>query len=267
MELLKKIRYFASNQKIKPGWGIMEQIVYITDPKVLAIPIIECNDPLLDIKDFSELCYGEPPECELTKSCYTHLRKSVIEKLCQAQMDLPKTWRFRLYEGFRSLKVQQILFDQEFERVKTRNPKDSYENHFTETTRLVSPVTNIDGSANIPAHNTGGAVDIEIMNADGQLVEMGMTAKDWCCVDPDLCLTHSSLINENARKNRLLLLEVMQAHEFINYPTEWWHFSYGDRYWAYHQPIKQAIFGSADVLYGSNFRLRSREETYNYFTG
>jgi hypothetical protein len=29
----------------------------------------------------------------------------------------------------------------------------------------------------------------------------------------------------------------MQAHGFVNYPTEWWHFSYGDRYWAYHQAV------------------------------
>ena len=41
----------------------------------------------------------------------------------------------------------------------------------------------------------------------------------------------------------------MQKHNFVNYPSEWWHFSYGNRYWAYHQPEKQAIYGSADELY------------------
>jgi hypothetical protein len=32
----------------------------------------------------------------------------------------------------------------------------------------------------------------------------------------------------------------------INYPTEWWHYSYGDRYWAYHQNQPHAIYGPAD---------------------
>lgn len=226
----------------------MKQIIYITDPKVLAIPIAECYDPLIDIKDGQELQCGEPPECELTKECYTKMRKTVFEKLCQAQADLPSGWRFRLYEGFRSQKVQQMLFEQEFERVVGRYPNANYEKHFYETTRLISPVTNLDGSPNIPAHNTGGAVDIEIINKHGQLVVMGMAIKDWCCVEPELCLTDCDLINEEAKTNRRLLLKIMQTHGFVNYPTEWWHFSYGDRYWAYHQPIKQAIYDSAEIF-------------------
>lgn len=226
----------------------MKQIIYITDPKILAIPINECNDPLIDIKNYQTLQYGDPPECEWTKECYTKMRKSVFEKLCQAQTDLPKNWRFRLYEGFRSLKVQQMLFDREFKRVIARYPNENYEKHFHETTRLVSPVTNLDGSSNIPSHNTGAAIDIEIITQKGELVDMGMAIKDWSRVAPEICVTDSDLINEIAKKNRKLLLEIMSAHGFVNYPTEWWHFSYGDRYWAYHQPIKQAIFGSADAF-------------------
>lgn len=225
----------------------MKKIIYITDPAVLATPIVECHEPLIDIRDYDELQYGEPPENELTKECYTLLRESVFKKICRAQKDLPNGWRFRLYEGFRSLKVQRLLFEQMFETTKARNPGKSYEEIFKENTRLVSPVTNLDGSKNTPAHNTGGAVDIEIIDAQGQLVDMGMAAKDWCVVDPDLCLTDSTLADEEAQRNRRILLEVMQAQGFVNYPTEWWHFSYGDRYWAYHQPVKMAIFGSADA--------------------
>lgn len=243
------IRYTIYSASEKTMINKMKQITYITAPEVLAIPIIECHDPLIDIKDYHTLQYGDPPECELTKECYTKLRKSVFEKLCQAQENLPNGWRFRLYEGFRSLKVQQMLFEQEFKRVTARYPNKSHDERFYETTHLVSPVTNLDGSPNIPAHNTGGAVDIEIITANGQLVDMGMAAKDWCCVEPELCLTDCDLISEEAKENRKLLLEIMQTQGFINYPTEWWHFSYGDRYWAYHQPVKQAIYGSADAAY------------------
>lgn len=227
----------------------MKKIVYIADPEILSIPISECNERLIDVKNLNDLIYGSPPECELTASCYTKMRKTVFEKLCRAQKDLPTGWRFRLYEGFRSLEVQKMLFDQEYQRVSTRYPQGTSEEHFHETTRLVSPVINFDGSKNIPPHNTGAAIDIEILTETNDLLDMGMAAKDWIIVNPELCQTDCQLISKNAQKNRRLLLDLMQSHGFVNYPTEWWHFSYGDRYWAYHQNAKTAIYGSADSLF------------------
>jgi D-alanyl-D-alanine dipeptidase len=227
---------------------VMKKIIYLADPEIIAIPIVECHESLINLKNQQELQYGLPAECELTAECYTKMRKTVFEKLCQAQNDLPHRWRFRLYEGFRSLKVQQMLFDEECQRVRERSPHLKSSEIFYEATRLVSPVINLNGTQNIPPHNTGGAVDVEIITADAQLVDMGMAAKDWCNVDPELCLTDCNIISVSARQNRILLLDVMQAHGFINYPTEWWHFSYGDRYWAYHQNASQAIYGSVEKI-------------------
>ncbi len=149
------------------------------------------------------------------------MRKTVFEKLCQAQKDLPNGWRFRLYEGFRSLEVQAMLFEQEYQRVCIRYPQGTPEEHFYETTRLISPVTNFDGSKNVPPHNTGAAIDIEIVTETNELLDMGMTIKDWIIVNPDLCLTDCPLINKSAQMNRRLLLDLMQSHGFVNYPTEW----------------------------------------------
>jgi D-alanyl-D-alanine dipeptidase len=230
----------------------MNNITYITDPKVLAIPIIECHEPLVDIKYSKDLLYGPIPECELTADCFTKIRKSVYEKLCRAQQDLPSGWRFRLYEGFRSLKVQQILFEQEYQRVIARYPHESEQKKFYETTHLVSPVINFDGSYNVPPHNTGAAIDIEMIDENNELIDMGMEAKDWGQVTPELCLTACKTINKKAQQNRQLLLDVLQAQDFVNYPTEWWHFSYGDRYWAYHKNKQHAIYGSAELATGIN---------------
>lgn len=222
----------------------MQNIIYIADPEILAVPIVECGDPLIDIKDFDELFYGPVPECELTADCYTKMRKTIFEKLCLAQKDLPSGWRFRIYEGYRSLKVQQMLFEQEYQRVVERFPLKNNEEHFHETTRLVSPVTHLDGTKNIPPHSTGAAVDVEIINEDGELIDMGMECKDWIDVPPDLCMTQCSLISMEAQRNRKILYDALYAHDFINYPTEWWHFSYGDRYWAYHKKVSHAVYGT-----------------------
>lgn len=180
------------------------------------------------------------------------MRKSVFEKLCQAQNNLPHQWRFKLYEGFRSLQVQQMLFAEEQQRVLIRYPHLNKQELFHETTRLISPVINFDGTKNIPAHNSGGAVDVEIVTANGELIDMGMAIKDWCHVDPELCLTDCDTLSDTAKRNRQLLLDVLQTHGFVNYPTEWWHFSYGDRYWAYHKNASCAIYGSAEVTLMEN---------------
>lgn len=223
----------------------MQNIIYAADPEILAVPIIECGEPLVDLKNYDELLYGPIPECELTADCYTKMRKTVFEKLCLAQKDLPRGWRFRLYEGYRSLKVQQMLFEQEQQLVVARFPLKNKAEQFYETTRLVSPVTNLDGSKNIPPHTTGAAIDIEIVLENGELIDMGMECKDWMAVLPDLCMTQSGLVSKEVQQNRNVLRDVLLAHDFVNYPTEWWHFSYGDRYWAYHKKAEHAIYGVA----------------------
>lgn len=221
----------------------MKSIIYIADPEILAIPIVECQEEMIDTKNHKKLHYGPPPETPLTAPHYTRMRKSVFEKLCSAQKDLPSGWRFRLYEAYRSIEVQQMLFDQEYELVVKRSSTLSPAELFHETTRLVSPVINLDGSINVPPHNTGAAVDVEILDHTGNVIDMGMEAKDCMFVDPDLCMTNCTTLNATAQKNRRILFEVMHAHDFINYPTEWWHYSYGDRYWAYHKNQPHAIYG------------------------
>lgn len=38
--------------------------------------------------------------------------------------------------------------------------------------------------------------------------------------------------------------DVLEAVGFVNYPTEYWHWSYGDRYWAYHKQKSNALYTS-----------------------
>ncbi len=224
----------------------MKKIIYISDPEILAIPIMECHEEMVDLKNQEELKFGPPPETPLTAPHYTLMRKTIYEKLCQAQHDLPQGFRFRIYEGFRSLEVQKMLFDQEYQLVKNKAQEKSHAEIFHETTRLVSPVINLDGTKNIPPHNTGSAVDVEIIDNNGRVLEMGMEAKDWPTVNPNLCMTHCENLDTAFQKNRDILFDVMHAHDFVNYPTEWWHFSYGDRYWAFHKNKSHAIYGAVD---------------------
>ena len=48
------------------------------------------------------------------------------------------------------------------------------------------------------------------------------------------------------RQNRAQLIEIMSHQGFVNYPTEWWHWSYGDRYWAYQTRQTNAIYATSE---------------------
>ena len=58
------------------------------------------------------------------------------------------------------------------------------------------------------------------------------------------CYTQGGGIPGEATRNRGLLIGAMAAAGFVNYPTEWWHWSYGDRYRAY-------AFGKPAAIYGA----------------
>jgi len=115
-------------------------------------------------------------------------------------------------------------------------PKLSHEELLLETTKLISPVVNIDGTKNIPPHSTGAAIDIYLVDKSGKPLDMWLMVKDWVQdLDRHLSITDSPLISAEARKNRQIMSDVLEKVGFVNYPTEYWHWSYGDRYWAYHQ--------------------------------
>ena len=46
------------------------------------------------------------------------------------------------------------------------------------------------------------------------------------------------------QKNRLMLYYAMTEAGFINSPSEWWHYSYGDKEWAIRRNHPQAIYDS-----------------------
>ena len=158
---------------------------------------------------------------------------------------LPKGLHFCLYEGYRSFSLQKKLFDTRFEKVKKLHPSWSLSSIYTETTKLVSPVINQDGSKNIPPHSTGGAIDVYLINDKGEPINMGIHPKDWMDdMDGAVSLTASKRISAEEQKNRKLMSHALLSVGFVNYPTEYWHWSYGDRYWAYNKHESHAIYSS-----------------------
>ncbi|MCS5710635.1 M15 family metallopeptidase [Candidatus Berkiella aquae] len=218
-----------------------EKIVLIADPEILAIPIQENNDPLINLVDQKEITYGPAP-IDPNNTDYTKMRKTVYEKLKQAQKTLPNGLKFCLYEGYRSLDLQQKIFDERYQLLHKANPKMTHEELFRESTKFVSPVVNLDGSKNVPPHSTGAAIDVYLVDSQGKIVDMGITLDDtYQDLTGEFCKTNSNVISQQAKENRKIMNTALEGVGFVNYPTEYWHWSYGDRYWAHHAKQKQAI--------------------------
>lgn len=219
-----------------------QEIVLIADPRVLAIEVQENNDPLINIAELGEIVIGPPPLIA-NNSNYTFLRKTVYEKLVAAQSLLPKNLRFCLYEGYRSFELQENIFNERYEKLRKENPQLTHNEIFIEATKFVSPVTNLDRSRNIPPHTTGAAIDVYLVDETDSAVDMGIHLDDtYNDLHGIYCRTDSELISPQAKAYRKIMSDVLNKVGFVNYPTEYWHWSYGDRYWAYMLNKKFAIY-------------------------
>lgn len=217
-------------------------LLSIASPEILTIPIIENHEPMIDLIDYPGLVYGPSPEIP-NNTDYTKMRKMVYLKLKQVQALLPQGILLCLYESYRSLSLQKALFDARFAKIKKQHPDWPHAQLFTETIKMVSPVINQDGSANIPPHSTGAAVDVYLIDEHHKAIDMGIHPKDWMeDLDGSRSFTASTKISEHAKKNRKILSEAMTTAGFVNYTYEYWHWSYGDRYWAYYQQKSHAIY-------------------------
>jgi D-alanyl-D-alanine dipeptidase len=217
---------------------VPKTITLISDPKVLQIPIQENGDPLVDIRDYPEILVDTRKSKE--SSSYFKLRKSIVIKLLESNKYLPQGIRFLVIEGHRSLSLQKEYFDQYSKELSGFHPDWDEKQIYQEAIKFVAP------PEIIPPHSTGGAVDLTLAEENGKEINMGTRLN----ADPEesnnACFTLAVNIPDEAKANRQLLINAMSKSGFVNYPTEWWHWSYGDRYWAYHTNNPFAFFGPVE---------------------
>jgi D-alanyl-D-alanine dipeptidase len=98
-------------------------------------------------------------------------------------------------------------------------------------------------------HSTGGAVDLTLAGvASGQTLYMGSIFDDVTeLAHTDYYETRQdgSYSALEARANRRLLYWLLTEAGFANTPQEWWHFTWGDQFWARLTGEGAAYFGEA----------------------
>lgn len=212
----------------------MSEIVIMSDPRVTGIPVEECGEPLIDLRASGDLLLDDRLADEA--GAYAHLREGVAERVLKAQQALPAGLRFLVVEGYRPLELQVRYFTEYSDKLRSGNPTWSEAHLRTQTSRSLSP-------PEIGPHVAGAAIDLTLCAPDGTELDMG-TAVNAGPEESDLaCYSDAVAISARARLNRRTLREALENAGLVNYPTEWWHWSYGDRYWAQATGNPHAIYG------------------------
>jgi D-alanyl-D-alanine dipeptidase len=79
------------------------------------------------------------------------------------------------------------------------------------------------------AHPTGGAVDLTLSEVDDAVRPLPA-----CCTGP---------VPPPGERTAQLLASALFAAGLVNYPARWWHWSYGDRFWAWVNQAPCARYG------------------------
>ncbi|MBW9213277.1 M15 family metallopeptidase [Mumia sp. zg.B53] len=215
----------------------MASLILMGDPRVAEVPAEDCGEKLVDSR---ELSLATDPDENPQNPLYFLLRASVAERLLKAEEQLPTGIRLLLVEGYRPYEQQAFYFNRRKQRLMDAEPELSESGAHMAASEFVSP-------PDIAPHVSGAAVDLTLIDAQRMRLDMG-TAIDARPEDCDqACYFAAKNISQEARQNRHVLASAMHAAGFVNYPTEWWHWSYGDRYWALLTGRSQAIYGAARV--------------------
>ncbi len=210
----------------------MSEVLLLSDPEVVRIPVEECGEPLVDLRTIEALRLDQ--RLADTDGAYAHLRLGVADRLVGAQTLLPPGMRLLVVEGYRPVSLQTQYFDAHRDRLRERQPGRDEDWIHRQASRYISP-------PQIAPHVAGAAVDVTLCTLDGTELWMGTEVND---TDTDTCHTGHEQVDSDARRNRGLLSRTLKAVGLVNYPTEWWHWSYGDRYWAH-------ITGASTARYGA----------------
>lgn len=126
-----------------------------------------------------------------------YLHPDAVERLeCACHLAKALGLKYRIYDAFRPREAHDYLW--------SVNPDPEF---------VADP-------AHGSAHSRGVAVDLTLLDAAGQVLDMG-TAFDAF----DKASHHADTsISETAQRNRFLLLGIMTAAGWSHNPNEWWHY-------------------------------------------
>lgn len=231
-------------------------MVLINDAKVLDIPIIDSMECFIDLKNIHNRIIVDDSMKQIASSSiyFSYVRKTIAEKLIGAAAILPPHINFYIKEAYRPLAQQKDSFKKVLKHYNDVFSSLSDEEIYRETCKYVAP-------PECAPHPTGAAIDITLITNDNLELDMGTEFNATPQETENATYFHSGNISDEAKKNRIILNDALSEAGFVNYEPEWWHWSYGDRYWALHSQKVSALYSAVDEQWIEQNMLKNE-----YFT-
>lgn len=211
---------------------------YETTDDLKSMPIHENGEPLLDFRGCGAVF--APRHSVFPFPRVPLLRWDVVARLTEVVKALPNGWTLSIIEGFRPIEVQRLQFEAGRRRFEALFPDMDP----AERAALLEDFTAPPDVPEVPPpHSTGGALDVRLIDANGAEVDL---ISPFSIEDTMLVAAWDAPVSPEARANREVLKAAMHAGGITNYPTEFWHWSFGDQGWAHRGGHPAALYGRLD---------------------
>ena len=201
--------------------------ILLSDPRVAAVPVRESGEPLVRLH----------PSLSPSRAL---VRVGLAERLVAAALELPLGVALRVVEGHRSVDDQRAIIASYTADLRRLHPGIGADELGVLTSRFVAPL-------DVAPHVAGAAVDLTLVDACGDELDLGTPIDATPEQSDGRCYFAAAGIGADARAHREVLARALGGAGLVNYPTEWWHWSYGDRYWALTTGAAHALYGPVDV--------------------
>src|SRR5262249_45442273 len=201
------------------------RLVLLSDPRVAAVPVRDSGEPLTELDE----SFG--PSRAL-------VRASVARRLALARAGLPGGLGLRVIEGYGTAAAQRAIIRSYADEVRISHPAARAAELDRLTSRFVAPIA-------VAPHVAGAAVDLTLVDSGGRELDLGTPVDATPEQSGGACYFDAPLAGRPARANPDLLAQGLRGGGPVDYPAEWWHWSYGDRYWALMTGAAAAVYGPA----------------------
>jgi D-alanyl-D-alanine dipeptidase len=201
----------------------IEEPVLLSDPRIAEIGWADNRERLVDLRDVVGLRLDR--RLADPRGAFAHLRRGVVRRLLAAQDALPRGLELLVIEGYRPPALQQRYFEEYAAELGLAHPDWEPSRRHVEASKFVSP-------PEVAPHGTGGAVDLTLCTTSGVELDLGTAVNASPEASHRACYTASADVSTQAWELRRVLGHALGGAGMVNYPTEWWHWSYGERYWA-----------------------------------
>lgn len=207
------------------------------------IKIKECGEPLVDIKKLCLDLVIDLGSSRARKEKKAYLRKTVAEMVCRAKSHLLKGMTFIIGDAWRPQYIQKRIFQQFVKELIKKYPSWSKSKIIKEAEKYVAPHKGKYASG----HMTGGAVDLRLWK-NNRKVPMKSSKLTY----QENAKSFQPKLPAHIQKNRQIMFDALRKAGLSNYPKEFWHWSYGDIWWARRNPPaggkKVAIYDVVKML-------------------